>query len=86
MSWQEAWQHAGHGAGEGAENSTPRWKGNMKRVRHWPWFDLLRPQIPPPVANFLQQSHMYFSKATPSTSATPYGPTRAIFIQIITRL
>jgi hypothetical protein len=42
-------------------------------MRHSAWLEHLRPQSPPPVTHFLQQSHTYIVKATPPISATPYG-------------
>ena len=42
-----------------------------KRVCHWAWFELLKPQSPPPVTHLPQSGHIYSIKATPPNSAFP---------------
>jgi hypothetical protein len=77
LSWQEAWQHAGrHSARKRAESSTLELSGSRK----WTGLSFWNLKAYPPV---LQQSHTH-SKVTSPTSATPYGPLEATFIQTTT--
>ena len=57
--------------GRVAEDFTSRSKGSRKRGRYWAQLHLLKPQSPLPVIHFLQQSHTYFSKATPPIMPLP---------------
>lgn len=52
-------------------------------MSHWALFELLNPQIPPLVTNFLQQGHTYSNKSTPN-SATTWEPMWPICIETAT--
>ena len=56
-------------------------KHQEERMSHWAWLKLLKSQSLAQVTGFLQQGHIYLNKATSPNSATPYGPSEAIFIQ-----
>ena len=66
---------------KGTGSSTLGSTGSRKRVRHWAWLELLRPQSSPTLSHFLQQGHTYFNEATSPNSATPYEPVGALFVQ-----
>jgi hypothetical protein len=67
----------------GTERKRERQRRETERERtDWACFEYLK-SASPYTSDTLQQGHTYSNKAIPPNSGTPYGPMRAIFIQMV---